>query len=75
MMVPVSVIGSNPDRVGDAEVHHLHEALGHHHHVARLHVAVHDPLGVGGGERLGDLRADGGGLAGREHAARLERLP
>ena len=42
-------------QLGQAEVEHLDPAsLVGDHHVARLQVAVHDPRGVGGGERVGD---------------------
>ena len=41
----------------ETEVDHLRAARGEHH-VARLHVAVHQPVGVRRGERGGHLRAD-----------------
>ena len=46
---------------GNAEVEHLHPSGAGDHHVARLDVAVHDALGMRGGQRVGDL----GGVAQR----------
>ena len=51
--------GLRPDEPGDAEVAQLHVAVARHQDVLRLHVAVQDPGGVGGGERLGQPDADG----------------
>jgi hypothetical protein len=42
-------------RPGDAEVGHLHGAVGSDQQVGRLDVAVHDPGGVRGGQPGGDL--------------------
>ena len=47
----------------DAEVHDLHVAVGLHHDVLRLDVAVHDVLAVGDGKRLADLAANFSHLA------------
>ena len=47
----------------DAEVHHLHVAVGLDHDVLRLDVAVDDVLVMGDGKRLAHLRADFGDLA------------
>ncbi len=44
--------------LGDAEVDDLHPSVGSHHDVARLHVAVDDPLLMGAGEAGGDLLGD-----------------
>ena len=46
-------------RLRQAEVEHLHDAVRSQLDVGRLQVAVDDPLLVGGFERLGDLRAIG----------------
>ena len=59
-------------RPGDAEVHHLHVAVGLHHDVLRLDVAVDDVLVVGDGEGLAHLGADFGGLALVDGAALLD---
>ena len=53
----------------DAEVHDLHAAVGEHHDVAGLHVAVDDAALVGRRERLGHARGDLHRLRGRERAA------
>ncbi len=50
-------------RPGNAEVHHLHVAVGLHHDVLRLDVAMDDVLVVGHGEGLAHLGTDFGGLA------------
>ena len=46
------------ERAGDPEVEHLHLALGSHHDVVRLEIAVDDLLAMGGGEGRGDLRGE-----------------
>ena len=43
---------------GDAEVEHLHPAVPGQHDVARLEVAVDDPLGMGGDQGVGDALGD-----------------
>ena len=53
----------------DAEVHHLHVAVGLDHDVLRLDVAVDDILVMRDGKRLAHLRADFGNLALVERAA------
>ena len=58
-------------RPGDAEIHHLHVAVGLHHDVLRLDVAVDDVLVVGHGEGLAHLGADFSGLALVDGAALL----
>ena len=72
------VVGGAEDRVvlrevavlrpGDAEVHHLDVAVGLHHDVLRLDVAVDDVVTVRHGERLRDLGADLGDLLAVERA-------
>ncbi|VWM24260.1 Uncharacterised protein [Collinsella intestinalis] len=52
----------------DAEVHHLDVAVGQHHDVLRLDVAVDDLVLVCNGEGAADLRADLGDLLGIEGA-------
>ena len=52
-----------------AEVEDLGVPLLRHDHVVRLEVAVHDPLRVGGGERVRHLRAE------RQQALRRQRRP
>ena len=50
-------------RARDAEVHDLHVAVGLHHDVLRLDVAVDDVQSVRHGKRLAYLRADLGDFA------------
>jgi hypothetical protein len=60
----------------EAEVEHLHEAVGPDDHVFGLEVAVHDAGGVRGGERRGDLDGDVERVAqaqGRRGEARTQR--
>ena len=59
----VTVLGA-----GDAEVHHLDVAVGQHHDVLRLDVAVDDLVLMRHGERGADLRANLGDLLGVERA-------
>jgi hypothetical protein len=59
-----------PHRVRDAEVHDVDEFVGRDEDVARLDVAVHHPVGVGGVERLGDLGDEVDGAL-RRHRATL----
>ena len=42
-------------RLREAEVQHLHRAVGSQLHIRGLEIAVDDPLLVGGFERFGDL--------------------
>ncbi len=53
----------------DPEIHDLHAAVGQHHDVAGLHVAVDHPALVGDGEGLGDLGRDLHRFRRRERAA------
>nr|WP_317695385.1 hypothetical protein [Aeromicrobium sp. REDSEA-S32_B7] len=46
---------------GDAEVAELRDVVAGDEDVRRLHVAVHEPVGVGRGERVGHLREEAGG--------------
>ena len=50
--------GRLPTRLGEAEVEHLHRAVGADLDVGRLQVAVDDPLLVRRLERFGDLPRD-----------------
>ena len=59
------------DGPGDAEVGDLHLALVGDQHVARLHVAVDDPVLVGVAEGGGHVGADVGGPLGRQRPGRL----
>src|SRR5207247_9722573 len=61
-------------RPGDAEVHHLDDALAGEHHVARLDVAVDQAARVGGGERVADVGGDRGGPAGRRRPADAQQV-
>ena len=63
----VAVLGAS-----DAEVHHLDVAIGLHHDVLRLDVAVDDVVTVGHGERLGNLGANLGNLLAVEGAVLLD---
>ncbi len=56
------------DGPGDPEVGHLDLALARHEHVARLDVAMDEPVGMCGGNRAGDLGGQAGRLAGRQGA-------
>ena len=56
------------ERAGDPEVGDLPASLRVDQHVLRLHVAVHEALGVGGGERPADLDRVGHGLHDRQAA-------
>ena len=57
-------------RLGQAEVEYLHGAVGAHHDVGGLQVAVDDPPLVGGLERLDDLLRDGQRIVQRDRPAR-----
>ena len=61
----------------DAEVDQLDElgiaAAAHEHDVAGAYVAVHDAVGVRGGERVAQLRGDARGARGRQARAAIER--
>ena len=72
---PGSVSASPADGMRDAEVGDLHAAAGSEQHVAGLDVAVHDAVVVGVGERVGDLRTDGGDLGRGKGAALLAARP
>ena len=63
----VAVLGAR-----DAKVHHLDVAVGQHHEVLRLNVAVDDLVLVGDRKRGADLRADLGDLLGVEGAVALD---
>ncbi len=60
-----------PGEARDAEVDEADalEVAALEDEVVRLHVAVHEPQLVDGGERLGDARCERGGLGERERAA------
>ena len=62
-----------PDGVRDAEVDHVDELAGRDEDVARLDVAVHDAVGVGGIQRLGDLGDQVDGPVGRQRTALLDQ--
>ena len=53
---PAAGIGGR--RLGQAEVEHLHRAVGLHLDVAGLEIAMNDPSLVGGLQRVGDLVGD-----------------
>jgi hypothetical protein len=55
--------------LGQAEVEHLHIAVGSHHDVVWLDVTVRDAARMGGGQRAGDLHRHGDGLAYGQRAA------
>ena len=59
---------------GDAEVHDLHVVVGQQHDVFGLHVAMHDALGMGVGQSLGDLRHDADLVQQAERHASLNDL-
>ena len=56
----------------DAKIHDLDVAVGQHHDVLRLNVAVDDLVLVGDRKRRADLRADLGDLLGVEGAVALD---
>ena len=56
----------------DAKIHYLDVAVGQHHDVLRLNVAVDDLVLVGDRKRGADLRADLGDLLGVEGAVALD---
>ena len=58
----------------NAEVGQLHLAVGRHQDVGGLHVAVHDPGAVRGGQCAGDLGEDRRGVVGAEPAAPADQL-
>ena len=61
--------------LGDAEVGDLHPPVELDEHVARLHVAVHQPARVRGGERVGHLvRRCRPRVADRQRAVQVDRL-
>src|SRR6185312_4560512 len=61
----------------DTEVDELHEfrisAATDEHDVARAHVAMHDAVGVRGGERVAQLRGDARGAGRRQARSAIER--
>ena len=61
---------SRSKRLGQAEVEHLHGAVGPHLDVCRLEIAMDDALLVRGFERLGDLPRDRQRLGERKRALR-----
>jgi hypothetical protein len=66
------------DVLGEAEVEHLHAAVGADHDIGRLEVAMDDPPGVRRGERLGDGNRNRQQLVELESARRnqpVERRP
>ena len=75
-LVSVARAGRCGQQAGEPEVEQLHVAVGAHHDVLRLDVAMHDAGGVRGGERLGELRADAAPPSRSAGAAdqRVERL-
>jgi hypothetical protein len=66
--------GHEGRRLDDAEVGHFHPPVGTNQHVAGFDVAVHQPLGVGGGQRRAHLDGQLGGPAGRQRALPLQQL-
>ena len=72
---PGSVSASPAVDCRDAEVGDLHAAAGREQHVARLHVAVHDPVVVRVREGVGDLRAERRDLGRREGVAGPQLRP
>jgi hypothetical protein len=67
-------LGGRVHRTGDAEVGHLHLAVGADEHVGRLDVAVYHAVAVGVAERSGDLAGDLGGLNGIDVPVRLQNV-
>ena len=67
-IVPVSVSVEVVHQTRDAEVGESSQSVGADKDVGRFDVAVHDALGVGVGERVGERRADRRGLGGGERA-------
>ena len=74
MLVIVGEFAMAPDarvgRLGQAEVEHLHGAVGAHHDVGGLEIAVDDAPLVSGLERLDDLRRDAQRIVQRDRPAR-----
>ena len=70
----IDTLGDEPrrglHRLREAEVEHLHRAVGAHLDVRGLQIAMDDPLLVRGFERLGDLLRDRQRLVERDRAAR-----
>ena len=71
---PVLVSGSLVS-ARDAEVGDLHLALRRDQYVARLHVAVHDAVGVRERQRVGDLGGDACRVQSTQASVRLQDLP
>ena len=64
-------------RLRQAEVQHLHDAVGSHLDIGRLQIAMDDPFLVRGLERIADLARDGQRVRGPEASGlndRVERL-
>ena len=66
--------GGGGRRLDDAEIGHLHLPVRANQHVGRLDVAVHQPLGVGGGQGRGHLDGQLDGPAGRQPALAGQQL-
>ena len=62
-------------QLGDAEIGDLHAAVGQHHDVRGLDIAMHDPAGMGEGERVGDGGGDLDGAFAREAGTGIKNVP